>query len=372
MTDSEREKDVMGDARAKTSGENPNVDAATDEDASDDIAISPAEIVEGGLSEDPALGAADSLLPALPLFASTVEDESSSSEVALLDPLQRYMQEIRNIAPLSREEEHELAVRYFQQKDQAAGYRLVLANLRLVVMVAREYQRNVSNVLDLVQEGNIGLLEAIKQYDPFRGIRFPSYAVYWIRAYMLRYLINNIRLVKVGTTQAQRKLFFNLQKEKEKLEAEGFAPEAKLLAKRLSVKESEVLEMEQRMALPDLSVDAPVSGANGEEGGDFHNLLADTRVDVEEKVVQEQFSDSIRKAVKEFKETADEKERAIIDERLFTDEPRTLQEIADDFKLSRERIRQIENRLKERLKVFLANRLGLSSDGEVEIESSEA
>src|SRR5262249_33568685 len=158
--------------------------------------------------------------------------------------------------------------------------------LRLVVMVAREYQRNVTNILDLVQEGNIGLLEAIKQYDPFRGIRFPSYAVYWIRAYMLRYLINNIRLVKVGTTQAQRKLFFNLQKEKEKLEAEGFTPEAKLLAKRLSVKESEVVEMEQRMALPDLSVDAPLSSANGEDGADLHNILADARANVEDQVVR--------------------------------------------------------------------------------------
>src|SRR5262245_31443742 len=137
------------------------------------------------------------------------------------------------------------------------------------------------------------------------------------------------------------------------------------------MKESQVIEMEQRMALPDLSVDAPLSSANGEDGADLHNILADARVNVEDQVVREQFSDSVRRAVDEFKRTADEKEKAIIDERLFTEEPRTLQEIADDFKLSRERIRQIENRLKQRLKGFLSSRLGLSDDGEVEIESSE-
>ena len=137
------------------------------------------------------------------------ESEAAGTGLVPLDPLQRYLAEIRHIPALTREEEHELAVRYFKFQDQRAGYRLVLANLRLVVMIAKEYQRNVQNVLDLVQEGNIGLLEAVKQYDPFRGIRFPSYAVYWVRAYMLRYLINNIRLVKIGTTQAQRKRFCN-------------------------------------------------------------------------------------------------------------------------------------------------------------------
>ncbi len=337
---------------------------------------SPAEFIEVGDSEathspDESIAGLAALIPTVqresPDDSSAGEDRGASS-VALLDPLQRYLNEIRNIPPLSREEEHELAVKFFKNKDQAAGYRLILANLRLVVMVAREYQRNVGNILDLVQEGNIGLLEAIQQYDPFRGIRFPSYAVYWIRAYMLRHLINNIRLVKVGTTQAQRKLFFNLQKEKEKLEAEGFVPEAKLLAQRLSVKESEVVEMEQRLALPDLSVDAPLGSPSGDDyGGDLHGILPSPGPNVEEQVVQEQFADSLRKAVDDFKLIADEKERAIIERRLFTEEPQTLQEIADEFGLSRERIRQIENRLKERLKSFLAERLGLGDDGEVEV-----
>src|SRR5579883_2553345 len=144
------------------------------------------------------------------------------------DTLQRYLAEIRRIPVLSREEEHALAVRWHEHGDRQAAWRLVTANLRLVVMIAREYQRAVHNLLDLIQEGNVGLLEAVKNFDPYRGIRFPSYAVWWIRAYVIRYIMNNWRLVKVGTTQAQRKLFFNLQKERERLEREGFVASPKL------------------------------------------------------------------------------------------------------------------------------------------------
>lgn len=335
------------------------------------------ELVSGGapeLFDLPSVQAVgDHGFPALAAVGAEAApgDGSADRSIIPFDPLQRYLAEIRNVPPLSREEEHELAVQYSQQGDQAAGYKLVLANLRLVVMIAREYQRNVSNILDLVQEGNIGLLEAVKQYDPFRGIRFPSYAVYWIRAYMLRYLINNIRLVKLGTTQAQRKLFFNLQKEKERLEAEGFVPEAKLLADRLKVKESEVLEMEQRLALPDLSVDAPLG--SGEDAGDLHGILPDTNTpDAEDVVVRDQFAGAVRQAVEAFKATVDEKERAILELRLFTEDPVTLQVIADRFGLSRERIRQLEARLKGRLKRFLAERLDLGDEGEVNIGDEDA
>lgn len=285
--------------------------------------------------------------------------KSQSKALVAYDPLQRYLAEIRHISSLSREEEKKLAIKY-HEGDKAAGYQLVLANLRLVVMIAREYQRNVQNVLDLVQEGNIGLLEAVDKFDHLRGIRFPSYAVYWIRAYMLRYLIDNVRLVKVGTTQAQRKLFFNLVKEKDKLEREGFAPEAKLLAERLNVKEKEVIEMQQRLALPDLSVDQPVSG--GPDTGDLHGVLADDASSVEDVVVKEQFDSVLRMAVEEFKSSANEKEREIIERRLFVEEPATLQEIADVFGVSRERIRQIESRLKGKLRDYLGDKLEIEPD----------
>jgi RNA polymerase sigma-32 factor len=292
--------------------------------------------------------------------------DKTSKDLIRYDPLQSYLQEIRHIPTLSREEEHELAIKYKLDGDKAAGLKLVASNLRLVVMIAREHQRNVQNILDLVQEGNIGLLEAIEKYDPFRGIRFPSYAVYWIRAYILRYLINNVRLVKIGTTQAQRKLFFNLMKEKEKLEQEGFVPEAALLADRLGVKESEVIEMQQRLRLPDVSVDAPVNRSEGDPT-DLHSVLPSQQDDVEEMVIDAEFHATVREGIEEFKENADPKEVAIIDQRLFSEEPKTLQEIADGFGISRERIRQIETRLKNRLKSFFTRKLDLedpdSNDG---------
>lgn len=323
------------------------------------------------VGEDEAVDAGDFALPDTE-FGEDVplgEEREPSTGLAPLDPLSRYLAEIRHFPTLTREEEHELAVKFLQKGDQRAGYKLVMANLRLVVMIAREYQRSAQNVLDLVQEGNIGLLEAVKQYDPFRGIRFPSYAVYWVRAYMLRYLINNIRLVKIGTTQAQRKLFFNLQKEKDRLAAEGFVPEARLLADRLNVKESEVLEMEQRLALPDLSVDASVRGVD--DTLDFHGVLPDQSANSEEVVIEQQFSEVLREAVEEFKLDLDEKERAIVDSRLFTEDPITLQEIADKFGLSRERIRQIETALKTKLKAYLRGKLDLSSEGEVDIADDD-
>jgi len=302
-------------------------------------------------------------LPAVLIEDAQEAEPSPSTEVVRYDPLQRYLAEIRHIPALSREEEHELALRFLKAGDTMAGYKLVLANLRLVVIIVREYQRNVQNVMDLVQEGNIGLLEAVKKFDPFRGIRFPSYAMYWIRAYILRYLINNIRLVKIGTTQAQRKLFFNLVKEKERLEREGFVPEAKLLAERLNVKIQEVLEMEQRLALPDLSVDAPVRGS--EEQFDLHSVLPDAQESAEDTLAREDFAAKLREAVAEFKKDTDEKERAIIEQRLFTEDPVTLQVIADQFSITRERIRQIESRLKERLKQYLSDKLNIGADGEV-------
>jgi RNA polymerase sigma-32 factor len=291
---------------------------------------------------------------------------SGSTEVVRYDPLQSYIAEVRRFPLLSKEEEHEIALRWYRHGDREAAYRLVMANLRLVTVIARDYQRNIQNILDLIQEGNIGLLEAVKQFDPFRGIRFPSYAAYWIRAYMLRYLINNMRLVKLGTTQAQRKLFFNLQKEKEKLEAEGFIPEAKLLAERLRVKESEVIEMEQRLGLPDVSVDAPLGKTD--DAQDLHSILPDRTPNTEEKVANSEFKVLLGRAVDDFKTECDDKEKAILERRLFTEDPVTLQDIADEFSLSRERIRQIESRLKDRLKEFLGERLGLDENGQISFD----
>jgi RNA polymerase sigma-32 factor len=278
------------------------------------------------------------------------QPEAPSTAVARYDPLQRYLSEIRRYALLSREEEHDLGVRYKETRDIEAAYRLVTANLRLVVMIARQYQRAFRNLLDLVQEGNIGLMEAVKNFDPYRGVRFPSYAVWWIRAYVIRYVMNNWRMVKIGTTQAQRKLFFNLQKEKERLEAEGFWPGPKLLAQRLDVKESEVVEMEQRLSARDLSVDAPLEA--GEEGT-MLDFLASGGGTVEDEVATAESRELIARKVREFGETLAGKDRVIFDQRLMAEEPLTLQEIGDRYHISRERVRQIEERIKKKLKAYL-------------------
>lgn len=301
----------------------------------------------------------------------TVEEEpegaaSEASDGALVsyDPLQSYLAEIRRYPLLSREEEHEIAVEYEKTGDVQAAYRLVTANLRLVVLIAREYQRAFRQLIDLVQEGNIGLMEAVKKYDPHRGIRFPSYAAWWIRAYIIRYIMNNWRLVKIGTTQAQRKLFFNLQKEKLRLEAEGIVPAPKLLAQRLDVKEHEVVEMEQRLAANDLSVDSPLSKDND---ATMLDLLASDQANTEELLATAEYRQRMTEKIKEFGTTLKGKEKVIFDARLLAEEPLTLQDIGEQYNISRERVRQLEARLKKKLKAYLQSQFEDLKDADVEI-----
>ena len=279
------------------------------------------------------------------------EAEEPSGALVPFDALQRYLSEIRRYPILTREEEHELAVQYKELGDIEAAYTLVRSNLRLVVMIAREYERAFRNLLDLIQEGNIGLMESLKNFDPYRGVRFPSYAVWWIRAYIIRYLMNNWRMVKLGTTQAQRRLFFNLQKEKEKLEAEGFVPGAKLIAQRLDVKESEVIEMDQRLSGRDVSTDAPM--AQG-ESLTLLNTLTDDSPTPEEHLAEEEYRDAVKARLKAFGEGLKDKERVVFRERLMAEQPLTLREIGERYGISRERVRQIENRVKKKLKSYLS------------------
>jgi RNA polymerase sigma-32 factor len=288
----------------------------------------------------------------LPEIAQSDGEEGGAKTKALvpLDPLQRYLAEIRRFKILSREEEHDLAVQYKEYGDLEAAYKLVTANLRLVVMIAREYQKAFKTLLDLIQEGNMGLMEAVKNFDPYRGVRFPSYAVWWIRAYMIRYIMNDWRMVKIGTTQAQRKLFFNLQKEKEKLEAEGLTPGPKLLAQRLQVKEDEVVEMEQRLASRDLSVDVPIGD---DDESTMLSFLPDSKQTPEEQFAEAQYHELLHDRMEQFAKTLKDKELVIYRERLLNEEPATLREIGEKYGISRERVRQIEERVKKKLKTFL-------------------
>lgn len=279
------------------------------------------------------------------------DQESSSTALVPFDSLQRYLSEIRRYSLLSREEEKRLAIEYKEFGNIKAAFRLVTSNLRLVVMIAREYEKALKNLLDLIQEGNIGLMEALKNFDPYRGVRFPSYAVWWVRAYIIRYLMNNWRMVKIGTTQAQRKLFFNLQKEKEKLEAEGFSPGPKLLAQRLDVKEREIVEMDQRLSHRDLSTDTPI-GDNDEVT--LLHYLADGSQTPEERLADSEYRQILKEKMKRFAKDLKDKELAIFHQRLLTDHPLTLREIGEKYGISRERVRQIEERVKKKLKAYLS------------------
>ena len=282
---------------------------------------------------------------------------SSASSLTRRDPLGVYMRDVQRYTLLSKEEEHDLAVQFFEEDDLEAAKRLVTSNLRLVVKIAYDYRQAYKNILDLVQEGNIGLMQAVKKYDPYKGVKLSSYAAWWIRAYMLRYILNNHRLVKVGTTQAQRKLFFNLQKEKARLSAMGIEPTAELIAENLNVPERDVVSMDMRLATGDASLDAPVGTAEGRSVARVELLPSeDVRVDdiLAEAEVGDQFSEKIH----EFGKSLENKEKKIFEDRLVAEDPKTLQTLGDEFGVSRERVRQIEKRLLKKLKAFLQTELG--------------
>jgi len=281
----------------------------------------------------------------------------SSSALSRRDPLGVYMRDVQRYPLLSKEEEHELAVRFLEEDDLEAAKRLVTSNLRLVVKIAYDYRQAYKNILDLVQEGNIGLMQAVKKYDPYKGVKLSSYAAWWIRAYILRYILNNHRLVKVGTTQAQRKLFFNLQKEKARLSAMGIEPTAEIIAERLNVPERDVVSMDMRLAAGDASLDAPVGVGEGRTVARVE-LLPSEDVRADDTLADAEVGDRFSAKIHEFGESLEGKEKQIFDDRLVAEDPKTLQALGDEFGVSRERVRQIEKRLLEKLKAYLREELG--------------
>ncbi len=293
----------------------------------------------------------------VPLEKDDLPEETAA--VVPYDSLQAYLQEIRRYPKLSKEDEQNLALQYYRDKSVEAAYKLVSGNLWLVVKLARDYERAARSLLDLIQEGNIGLMEAVKNFDPYRGVRFPSYAVWWIRAYIIRYVIANWRLVKIGTTQAQRKLFFNLRKEKERLEREGFRPEPKLLADSLNVKESEVVEMEQRLAAPDMSVDAPLET---DSESNLLSILPSAESSAEEILAQKETRELILSSLTDFEKSLNSKEKVIFRERMLAEDKVTLQDISEKLKISRERVRQLENKIRDKLKEFISEKFGSGLD----------
>jgi RNA polymerase sigma-32 factor len=283
--------------------------------------------------------------------------DTDERAIARYDALEAYMREVQRHPLLSPEDEHRLAVEYTKTGSVDLAARLVTANLRLVVKIAYEYRRAYRNIMDLVQEGNIGLMQAVKRYDPYRGVKLSSYSAWWIRAYMLRFILNNWRLVKIGTTQAQRRLFFNLSKEKAKLTAMGIEPTTEEIAKRLNVEESEVIEMDRRLARSDASLDTPVK--DGDSRAATRLELLPSSGEAPDSVAENaEIEELLKVQLDEFRKTLSGKDITIFDKRLVADEPLTLQELGDEFGVSRERVRQLEARLTGKLRDYLKKTLG--------------
>ena len=279
----------------------------------------------------------------------------SSKAVQVRDPLQLYLKEIARFPMLEPEEEYALAKRVQEENDQDAAFKIISSHLRLVVKIAMDFQRRwMQNGLDLIQEGNVGLLKAVTKFDPEKGIKFSYYAAFWIKAYILKYIMDNWRMVKIGTTQTQRKLFYNLNKERQRLQTLGFDPSTEVLSERLGVSEAEIEEMDQRLSKNDMSLNAPLGDDSDATKMDFLPSLAPG---VEESIANGQIVDLLLDNIKEIRPTLNEKEEAILDRRLLSEDPVTLREIGEEFGVTRERVRQIEARLLGKIREYMTGRV---------------
>jgi len=279
---------------------------------------------------------------------------------AKLDSLKAYLALLSKFPLLSLEEEREVTRLVYENQSRDAAEKVAVSNLKLVVKIALGYYNIYHNILDLIQEGNVGLLHAVKKYNPYKGTKFSTYAQFWIRAYILKYIMDSWSLVKVGTTQSQRKLFYRLNKEKQRLEDLGLYPAPKLIARTLQVKEEEVVDMQTRLAYNDVYLDAPLN----DEGVDTMMDMLATDEDVEDIVSEKEERNVLAEKIREFKTTLNEKEICILDDRLMADEPRTLEEIGERFCVSRERVRQIQKGILKKAKASFngdLEKLGLAA-----------
>ena len=300
--------------------------------------------------KQPASGKKTALGSKTKVAAKPKKASLTDKSVVKYDPLQRYLNEISQYNLLTRDEEKELGARVQEHGDSEAAYRLVTSNLRLVVKIALEFQRVwMQNLLDLIQEGNIGLMQAVKKFDPYKNVKFSYYASFWIKAYILKFIIDNWRLVKIGTTQGQRKLFFKLKKEKQRLIDEGFDPKPKLLSEKLGVSEREIVDMDQRLNGWDVSLDAPLKDDSDTERIEF---LSTETASIEDNVAKKQMEFLLHTKIAEFRKKMTKRELEIFDQRIFSDSPVTLQEIGDRYGISRERVRQVEKSVVKKMREF--------------------
>lgn len=261
-----------------------------------------------------------------------------------LDTLQKYLADVRKYPLLTPEEEYELAVRYRETGDRAAAEKLVTSNLRFVVKVAAEYSKFGARMIDLVQEGNIGLMHAVREFNPYKNVKLITYAVWWIRGYIQEFLMKNYSQVKIGTTQAQKKLFYHLNKEKSKLDSLGIDSSPKALGEKLGVSEQEVIDMQLRMAGKDLSLDSPQKGEESSRRW-VENQVDPYASGADEDIAADEEKDIFRREIGNVQKNLNEKENYLLQKRILGDPPQTLQQVGDHFGISRERVRQLEERV---------------------------
>ena len=279
---------------------------------------------------------------------SLVPATKSGRGLHSVDPLRIYLQEVRRFKQLDPEEEFGLARKYRDEQDQEAAFTLISSNLRLVVKIAMDFQRKwMKNVLDLIQEGNVGLMKAVQKFDPDKGIKFSYYAAFWIKAYILKFSMDNWRMVKIGTTQAQRKLFYNLGKERQRLKSLGYDADTATLSKNLQVSQEAIVEMGQRLGQQDLSLDLRVSDDSSFTPMDFIPALDSG---IEETLAGAEMVALLHDHIQTILPSLNEKEKDILELRLLADTPMTLREIGEKYGITRERVRQIEARLLQKIK----------------------
>ena len=293
-------------------------------------------------------------LPASAELSPVPEHETGprpdTTAVVPVTALQQYLTEVRRYPYLSKEEELQLFQEYHTHGSREAAVKLIMANLRVSVSIAAEYLHTGADHMDLIQEGNVGLMQAIKKFDPSKNVRFYAYAAWWSRAYILRYLLHTFRLVKIGTTQDQRKLFYNLKKEKAKLERDGFAPDTKLLADRLNVRERDVIEMDQRLGNWELSLDQPIGE---DQNSTLLDVLPSHQEPADEQLADHQLKTLFRAKLAEFIKTLEERDEDILRNRILSDSPLTLDDLGDKYGITKERTRQLEARIIKRLRDYL-------------------
>jgi RNA polymerase sigma-32 factor len=276
------------------------------------------------------------------------QPSQSTKAVATADPMSLYLASIQKYPLLTREQEQKLATHYFETKDPKAAQALVTANLRFVVKVAAEYSKFGAKLIDLVQEGNIGLMHAIREFNPYKGVRLITYAVWWIRGYIQEYLMRQYSLVRIGTTQNQRKLFYQLKREKESLDALGEGQDFKQLSEKLGIPEEEIREMKNRLSGRDISLDRPLDDDTKSTLGDLQRSKDAMPLD-EDLALREQLA-LLREKIDEIRPELSQRELIILDERLLADDPLTLQEIGEKYKITREAVRQMEVRVISKIK----------------------